>query len=144
MFPRVCFIIFFALAMIFSTQALAAQDSKGYEHKTPHGGVIQEAEGMHAELLIDKSGQPKVYLYDNAMKPLERSDMPAKLTVKSHGGAQHERDLKFSKDSKESPLLKGEPIKGLSDWDTAVVSLKLKDSWTHFRFSHHAGGKAGH
>ncbi len=111
----------------------------------PHGGVIQEAEGMHAELLIDKTGQPKVYLYDKAMKPLEHSDMQAKLTVKSHDGAQHERDLKFSKDSKEGPLLKGEPIKGLNDWDTAVVSFKLKDSsWTHIRFSHHSGGKAGH
>ena len=99
---------------------------------------------MHAELLIDKSGQPKVYLYDEAMKPLERSDMRAKLTVKSHDGAQHERDLNFSKDPKEGPLLKGEPIKGLTDWDTAVVSLKLKDSWTHIRFSHHSGDKGGH
>jgi hypothetical protein len=144
MFGRRYFIIVFALTVIFSTQAFADQDSKGHEHKTPHGGVVQEAEGMHAELLIDKSGQPKVYLYDQVMKPLERSDMQAKLTVKSHDGAQHERDLKFSKDPKEGPLLKGEPIKGLTDWDTAVVSLKLKDNWTHLRFSHHASGKAGH
>jgi hypothetical protein len=144
MFPRVCFVIFFTLAMVFSTQAFPAQESKGHEHKTPHGGIIQEADGIHAELLIDKSGQPKVYLYDKAMKPLERSDMQAKLTVKSHDGVQHERDLKFSKDLKEGQLLKGEPIKGLTDWDTAVVSLKLKDSWTHLRFSHHSGGKAGH
>ena len=144
MFPRVCFIILFALAMIFSTQALAAQESKGHEHNAPHGGVIQEADGIRAELLIDKSGQPKVYLYDKSMKPLERGEMQAKLTVKSHDGAQHERDLKFFKDSKEGPLFKGEPIKGLTDWDTAVVSVKLKESWTHLRFSHHADGKAGH
>ena len=144
MFPRACFIIFLTFAMTVSTQAFAAQESKGHEYRSPHGGVIQEAEGMHAELVIDKSGQPKVYLYDKAMKPLERGDMQAKLTVKSHDGAQHERDLKFSKDPKEGPLLKGEPIKGLTDWDTAVVSLKLKDSWTHLRFSHHASGKAGH
>jgi len=45
MFPRVCFIILFALAMIFSTQALAAQESKRHEHNAPHGGVIQEADG---------------------------------------------------------------------------------------------------
>lgn len=145
MFSRVCFILFLSFAMTVTTQAFAAQESKDHGHKTPHGGVVQEAEGgMHAELLIDKSGQPKVYLYDKAMKPLERSDIQAKLTVKSHDGAQHERDLKFSKDPKEGPLLKSEPIKGLTDWDTAVVSLKLKDGWKHLRFSHHAGGKAGH
>jgi hypothetical protein len=143
MFSYACFIIFLTFAMTVSTQAFAAQESKGHGHRSPHGGVIQEAEGIHAEL-FDKSGQPKVYLCDKAMKPVERSDIQAKLTVKSHDGAQHERDLKFSKDPKEGPVLKGEPIKGLTDWDTAVVSLKLKDSWTHLRFSHHSGGKAGH
>ena len=136
MFLRACF-IFFAFAVIFSNQAFADQDSKGHGNKTPHGGLVQEAEGMHAEFLIDKSGQPKFYLYDKAMKPLERSDMPAKLTVKGHDGAQHERELTFSKDPKEGTLLKGEAIKGLKDWDTAVVSLKIKDRWTHLRFSHH-------
>jgi hypothetical protein len=144
MFSRACFILFLTFAMTVSIQAFATQESKDHGHKSPHGGVVQEAEGIHAELLIDKSGQPKVYLYDRAMKPLERSDMQAKLTVKSHNGAQHERDLKFSKDPKEGSLLKGDPIKGFTDWDTAVVSLKSKDSWTHFRFSHHPGGKAGH
>jgi hypothetical protein len=78
------------------------------------------------------------------MKPLERSDLEAKLTVKGHGGSQDTRVLKFSKDAKEGPLYKGDPIKGLTDWDTAVVSLKLKDSWTHIRFSHHSDRKGGH
>jgi len=134
-------ILFLTAAIVISLagKAFSAAAEKEHGHKTPHGGVVQEAEGMHAELLIDKSGQPKVYLYDEAMKPLEHSDMRAKLTVKSHDGAQHERDLNFSKDPKEGPLLKGEPIKGLTDWDTAVVSLKLKDSCTHLRFSHHTG-----
>lgn len=99
---------------------------------------------MHAEFLIDKNGQPKLYVYDKAMKPLERSNLEAKLTVKGHGGAQHTRVLKFFKDPKEGPLFKGEQIQGLTDWDTAVVSLKLKERWTHVRFSHHAGGKGGH
>jgi hypothetical protein len=78
------------------------------------------------------------------MKPLERSDLEARLTIKGHGGAEHTRTLKFFKDAKEGSLFKGEAIKGLTDWDTAVVSLKLKDSWTHIRFSHHSGGKTGH
>lgn len=119
------------------SQVFADQNSKGHAHKTPHGGMVQEGEGMHAEFLIDKTGQPTLYLYDKAMKPLERSDMPARLTVKGHDGAQHERELKFVKDAKEGPLFKGEPIKGFTDWDTAVVSMKIKDKWTHFRFSHH-------
>jgi hypothetical protein len=145
MFMRFWMCVFLFLSSIaFSGGVYGGEAAKEHGHKTPHSGVIQEAEGMHAELLIDKTGQPKVYLYDKAMKPLERSDLQAKLTVKSHDGAQHERDLKFSKDPKEGPLLKGDPIKGLTDWDTAVVSLKLKDSWTHLRFSHHASGKAGH
>ena len=137
MFLRACFIMSFAFAMIFSNQAFADQDPKGHAHKTPHGGIVQEAEGMHAEFLIDKSGEPKFYLYDKAMKPLEGGDMQAKLTVKGHDGVQHERELKFLKDPKDGPLFKGEAIKGLKDMDTAVVSLKIKDKWTHFRFSHH-------
>ena len=134
------------VAIVFALAGKAFSDAaeKEHGHKTPHGGVVQEAEGMHAEFLIDKSGQPKLYLYDKSMKPLERSDLEAKLTVKGHGGSQETRVLKFSKEAKEGPLFKGDPIKGMTDWDTAVVSLKLKDSWTHIRFSHHSDGKAGH
>ena len=137
MCQRTSFIIFFAFAMIFSNQAVADEDPKGHAHKTPHGGLVQEAEGMHAEFLIDKSGEPKFYLYDKDMKSLNRGDLEAKLIVKGHGGEQHARELKLSKDPKEGPLFKGEAIKGLKDWDTAVVSLKIKDRWTHIRFSHH-------
>jgi hypothetical protein len=115
----------------------AGAGSKEHGHKTPHGGIVKEAEGMHVEFLIDKSGQPKLYLYDKAMKPLDRTDLEAKLTIKGHNGEQHNVGLKASKDPKEGVVLKGEPIKGLSDWDTAVVSLKIRDSWTHLRFSHH-------
>ena len=128
---------FFVFVVVFSSQDFADPDSKGHGHKTPHGGLVQEAEGMHAEIVIDKSGQPKLYLYDKAMKPLERSDMQAKLTIKGHDGAQHERDLKLSREPKEGPLFKGEPIKGMTDWEAAVVSIKVKDRWTHIRFSHH-------
>lgn len=71
------------------------------------------------------------------MKPLERSDLEAKLTIKGHGEAEHSRDLKGVKDPKEGIVYKGEPIKGLKDWDTAVVSIKVKDRWSHVRFSHH-------
>ena len=129
--------VLFAVSVSPPALAFADQDPKGHAHKTPHGGIVQEAEGMHAEFLIDKSGEPKFYLYDKAMKPLEGGDMQAKLTVKGHDGAQYERELKFLKDSKDGPLFKGEAIKGLKDMDTAVVSVKIKDRWTHFRFSHH-------
>lgn len=115
----------------------AGAGSKEHGHKTPHGGIVKEAEGMHVEFLIDKGGQPKLYLYDKAKKPLDRTDLEAKLTIKGHNGEQHNVGLKTSKDPKEGVVLKGEPIKGLSDWDTAVVSLKIRDSWTHLRFSHH-------
>ena len=137
MFLRACFIIFFAFAVIFSNHVFADQDSKGHGHKTPHGGLVKEAEGMHAEFLIDKSGEPRLYLYDKAMKPLGRGDFQTRLVVKAHDGAQHTRDLKSSGNPKECTLLKGEVIKGLKDWDTAVASLKIKDGWTHIRFSHH-------
>jgi len=136
--------IFLVLSFTISIPAFADPVGKDHGHKTPQGGIMQEAEGMHAEFLLDKTGQPKLYLYDKAMKPLERSDLEAKLTVKGHGSSQDTRVLKFSKDAKEGPLFKGDPIKGMTDWDTAVVSLKLKDSWTHLRFSHHSDGKGGH
>lgn len=110
---------------------------KEHGHKTPHGGAIQEAEGLKAEFLIDKDGQPKVYLFDRAMKALDRADIPTKLTIKAHDGARHSRELKGVKDPKEGIVYKGDPIKGLKDWDTAVVSLKIKDSWSHLRYSHH-------
>jgi len=137
MFQRACFIIFFAFATIVSNQAFGDQDPKGHAYKTPHGGLVQEADGMHVEFLIDKSGEPKVYLYDKEMKFLDRNDIQVKLTAKEHGGAQHERELKFVKDPKAGARFKGEPIKGSKDWDTAVVSIKIKDAWTHVRFSHH-------
>jgi len=99
---------------------------------------------MHAEFLLDKSGQPKLYLYDKQMKPLDGSNLEARVTIKGHGGAEETRTLKFSKDAKDGPLFTGDPIKGLTDWDTAVASVKLKDGWKHVRFSHHSDGKGGH
>ena len=126
-----------SFVIVLSGKVLADPAEKEHGHKTPHGGLIKEAEGMQVEFLIDKSGQPKLYLYDKAMKPLERSNLETKLTIKDHDSAQHTRVLKFSKDAKEGPFFTGEPIKGIKDWDTAVVSLKTKDQWTHVRFSHH-------
>jgi len=135
MFSKALFGLIFAFSIAFSSWAFADPVSKG--HKTPHGGILQEAEGMHAEFLIDKNGQPKLYLYDKAMKPLGRGDLLVKLTVKGHEAVQHERDLKISGNPRECTLFKGEPVKGLADWDQAAVSLKIKDRWTHIRFSHH-------
>lgn len=131
----ISFLLFFALAIAFPNDAFSDPVSKG--HKTPHGGILQEAEGMHVELLIDKIGEPKLYLYDKAMKPLGRGDLPAKLVLKGHDGVQHSRDLKVSGNPKECTLFKGGLIKGSTDWEQAVVSLKVKDGWTHVRFSHH-------
>ncbi len=136
------FFALFGLITLASTPIFAVAQQHG--HKSPHGGIVQEADGIHAEFLIDKTGEPKLYLYDKAMKPLERSDLEAKLTVKGHGGADHTGTLIFSKDAKEGPLYKGEPVKGLNEWDSAVVSVKLKDRWTEIRFSNHSKGKAGH
>lgn len=125
------------MAIIVPQYAFADQHSKDHGHKAARGGLIQEAGETHAELLIDKFDRPRLYLYDKEMKPLERTDIQARVTVKTHEGAQYERDLKFTKDPKEGPVFKGETINGLRDWDTAVVSLKLNDSWTHLKFSHH-------
>ena len=134
---RMSALLFLSFVVAFSSGVYAGEAAKEHGHKTPHGGIVREAEGMHAEFLLDKSGQPKLYLYDQAMKPLNPGELPARLTIKGHGGAEQTRDLKLSKDGKEGPFFKGEPMKGLTDWDTAVVSLKIKDRWTHFRFSHH-------
>jgi hypothetical protein len=130
-----CSVMFFALATALSTLAFADPVPKG--QKTPHGGILKEAEGMHVELMVDKSDQPNLYLYDKSMKPLDRADLQAKLTVKGHDGSQHSRELKASKAHKDCVVFRGEAIKGASDWDTAVVSLKLKDGWRHLHFSHH-------
>jgi hypothetical protein len=130
-------LFFLSFLVVSSGGVYAGAGSKEHGHKTPHGGIVKEAdEGMHIEFLIDKTGQPKLYLYDKAMKPLDRTDMQAKLTVKAHDGTQHGRELKAFNEPKEGVVYKGEAVKGLSDWDTAVVSLKIKDSWTHLRFSH--------
>jgi hypothetical protein len=137
MYFKMAILFFLSFLVVSSGGVYAGAGSKEHGHKTPHGGIVKEAEGMHVEFLIDKGGQPKLYLYDKAMKPLDRTDLEAKLTIKGHNGEQHNVGLKVSKDPKEGVVLKGEPIKGLSDWDTAVVSLKIKDNWTHLRFSHH-------
>jgi hypothetical protein len=137
MYFKMAILFFLSFLLVSFGGVYAGAGSKEHGHKTPHGGIVKEAEGMHVEFLIDKGGQPKLYLYDKAMKPLDRTDLEAKLTIKGHNGEQHNVGLKVSKDPKEGVVLKGEPIKGLSDWDTAVVSLKIKDNWTHLRFSHH-------
>ena len=86
--------VLFAVSVIVPALGFADQDAKGHGHKTPHGGIVREADGMHAEFLIDKNGEPRLYLYDKAMKPLGHGDFQAKLTVKAHDGSQHGRDLK--------------------------------------------------
>lgn len=126
-----------SFVLLISSPVYADPVGNEHGHKTPHGGMIQEAEGMHAEFLIDKDGQPKLYLYDKAMKALDRADIATRLVVKGHDGVQHNRELKAAKDPKGGIVYRGEPIKGLKDWDTAVVSLKIKERWSHFRFSHH-------
>ncbi len=127
----------FLSSIAFSGAVYAGEGAKEHGHKSPHGGIIQETDGMHLEFLLDKNGEPKLFLYDKTMNPLERSDLEARLTIKGHGGAEHTQALKFSKHAKEGAVFKGEPIKGLTDWDTAVVSVKIKDGWKHVRFSHH-------
>ncbi len=135
---RFTMLVFLFVSFIaFSGAVYAGEPTKEHSHNSPHGGVIHGADGMHAEFLLDKNGEPKVFFYDKDMKPLER-DFQAVLTLKAHDETEHKRDLK--KDPKDGALFKGEPIKGLTDWDTAVVSIKMKDGWKHIRFSHHTDG----
>jgi len=133
-----------ALTLIFAFLLVYSPGFADPVAKAPHSGIVAEAEGMHAELVIEKSGLVKVYLYDNAMKPLSLGYLQGRLVVKAHGGAEHNKDLKASKEGKEGTMLQGDPIKGLSDWDTAVVSVKVKDQWVHFRFSHPHDKKSSH
>ncbi len=130
---KALFVVF--VCLLTPNYTLADPVSKG--HKTPHGGILQEGGGLHAEFLIDKSGQPQVYLYDESMKPLGRTDLKIRLTMKGHDGSQHTRSLKPSENPKEGVVFEGELIAGMADWDQAVISLKMKDRWTHIRFSHH-------
>ena len=137
MYFKMAILSFLSFLIVSSGAAHADETGKEHGHKTPHGGIVRETEGMQVEFLIDKSGQPKLYLYDKTMKLLEKTDLQTKLTVKAHDGAQHSRELKASKEPKGGSVYQGEPIKGLKDWDTAIVSVKLKDKWSHIRFSHH-------
>lgn len=136
-FTRKMLLLTAAIVLVLAGESFSDAAENEHEHHTPHGGVVQQAEGMQVEFLVDKNGEPKFYLYDQAMKTLERSDIQAKLTVAGHDGIQHEQDLKFVKDPKEGPLFKGEPIRGLTHWHAAVVSIKSKDQWSHIRFSNH-------
>ena len=123
------------LVLTGNTVSDAVDNEQGID--TPHGGVVQQGNGMQVEFRLDKNGKPKAYLYDQAMKALQRSEIQVKATAAGHDGIQHERDLKFVKDPKEGPLFEGEPIKGLTHWHVAVVSIKSKGQWSHVRFSNH-------
>ena len=136
-FTRKMLLLTAAIVLVLADESFSDAAENEHGHNTPHGGVVQRAEGMQVEFLIDKNGEPKFYLYDQAMKALERNDIQAKLTVAGHDGIQHEQDLTFVKDPKEGPLFKGEPIQGLTHWHAAVVSIKSKDRWSHIRFSNH-------
>jgi len=121
MSPNTFSFLMFAFALVFPSQAFSDSGTKDHGHKTPHGGIVRQAGGIHAELLIDKGGEPIVYLYDTAMKPMRRKDLQGRLTVKGHDGPQHTRDLKSSGSSKEGVVLVGKPIKGLTDWDRSYT-----------------------
>lgn len=137
MFSKALFALFLVFALTFSSQALADPVPKGHGHKTPHGGIVREAEGIHAEFLLDKDGNPKLHLYNNAMKPLKRGDFQVRLMMKGHDGSQHSRSLKLLANPKGSSVYQGKPIKGIADWELAVVSIKKEGRWLHLRFSHH-------
>jgi len=131
MFLRELFFLFLIFASAFPGQALADTMSKGHGHKTPHGGIVRETEGIHAEFLLDKDRNPKLYLYDKTMKPLKQ------LMMKGHDGSQHSRNFKISGNPKGSTVYQGEPITGMADWELAVVSIKKEGRWLHVRYSHH-------
>ncbi len=137
MFLRAFLAQFLVVALAFPSQALAGFGPKGHGHKTPHGGIVRNAEGINAECLLDKDGKPKLYLYEETMKPLERGDLQVRLMMKGHDGSQHARNLKVSSNPKRNPVYQGELIKGMSDWELAVVSIKKEGRWLHVRFSHH-------
>lgn len=133
---RIFFLVLCAWMVGSFHPAFADPVSKG--HKTPHGGILDETEGIHAELVIEKSGQPRLYLYDKAMKPLRPEGLlQVRLALKDHKGAQYSQELKPSGNPKEGMAFHGKPIQGLKDWDRAAVSLKIKERWIHLRFSHH-------
>src|SRR2546427_4117174 len=119
------FVFLFLSSIAFSGAVYAGEASKEHSHKTPHGGVVQETEGMHVEFLLDKNGEPKLFLYDKAMKPLDR-DLQARLTVKAHDGTEHKRDLKFSKDPKEGALRSEEHTSELQSQSNLVCRLLLE------------------
>jgi hypothetical protein len=139
---------FFLIQIVFflalSAQAISAMPAQEHAHSAPHGGVVKEGGGMHLELVVDKNGQPTIYVYDNAMKPLTQGDLQAKLTLKGHGGVQNSQDLQASKDSKGGIVLKGKPMKGAADWESADLNLKTKDRSTDIQFSNQTHGKSGH
>ncbi len=124
MFLRAIFALFPVVALAFPSQTLAGFGPKGHGHKTPHGGIVRNAEGINAECLLDKDGNPKLYLYEETMKPLERGDLQVRLMMKGHDGSQHSRNLRVSSNPKRNPVYQGELIKGMSDWELAVVSIK--------------------
>lgn len=129
-----------AALLMFITVSLASFGRESFADavsKAPHGGIVRQVEGMYIEFVVDKLGTPKLYLYDKEMKRLERTDLEVKVVVQGHDWQQHTRGLMASKDPKEGGVLYiGEPIRGSSDWDTAVVSIKVKNLWHHIRFSH--------
>jgi hypothetical protein len=133
--------VFFLISFHPAVAALAAQE---HSHEGPHGGIVAEADGMYLEFVVDKNGEPSLYVYAKGMKPVAWPGLEANLTVKGRNSVEHSR-LRASKDSQGIFVLKGRSaIKALEDWDTAVVSLKLKDTWTDVRFSRHSGAMAGH
>ncbi len=62
------FVFLFLSSIALSVAVYAGEAAKEHGHKSPHGGVVQETDGMHVEFLLDKNGEPKVFLYDKARR----------------------------------------------------------------------------
>jgi hypothetical protein len=54
------------IAVVLSRPAFPQVAEREHTRNTPHGGVVQRAEDMQVEFLIDQNGEPRVYFYDGA------------------------------------------------------------------------------
>lgn len=90
------------------------EDLARFPHKPMHGGYFGDAADLyHYELALEPQGMAKLYLYDEEVKPLKVTGIPARWTL-NPGGTGPKGEFQASEDGNyfwaKLPDLKGPNI----------------------------------
>ncbi len=103
-FAQTMLILWFALYPLVGATGYATADGRDedlarFPHKPLHGGYFGDAGDLyHYELVLESNGMVKLYLYDEEVKPLKVTGIPARWTLNPDAGKEPKGKFQESED----------------------------------------------